>query len=373
MAGTRGSGISPVQQQYLDVLRSALWGGALNSLPEDIPGVLEIANQQKTRPLVLDALQKAGYEDPDCMILIYRTASSHVRINRAITFLVSLLRQNGIEPVLLKGQGIAVNYPEPMLRECGDVDLYVGPENFCKACGLILGLESAKVVEHAAESELHLSVQYKKVLVEIHQTSALLKDKKQNEYYQSIAGKGLSENLSPVIIDGAEVNTPADNFNAFYLFLHFLHHAIEGGIGLRQICDWALFLHSRAGRLDTSVIEQACGRLGISKCWQLYASIAVDYLGLPAAEMPFYKQGLAGQSAKVLALIFKDGNFGHSFDLKEGRPGGLLSGKLFSMKKILSRFGTLYSLYPEMRPMIFRVCAKYLFGGVSRISKDSVK
>ena len=369
MAGTRGSGISPVQQQYLDVLRSALWGGTLNSLPEDIPGVLEIANRQKTRPLVLDALQKAGYEDPESMILIYRNTSTHVKLNRNISRLVTLFREAGIDPVLLKGQGIALNYPEPMLRECGDIDLYVGQEQYESACALIKGQESTQQIE---ENKLHLTVKYNKAVVEIHRVSASLRNRKQNEYYQSIADKGLGENLCSVVIDGAPINTPADSFNAFYLFYHFLHHAIEGGIGLRQICDWALFLHSRAGRLDTSVIEQACGRLGISKCWQLYASIAVDYLGLPAAEMPFYKQGLAGQSAKVLALIFKDGNFGHSFDLKEGRPGGLLSGKLFSMKKILSRFGTLYSLYPEMRPMIKRVCAQYLFGGVSRISKDSV-
>ena len=130
MAGTRGSGIGPVQQQYLDVLRSAMWGGTLNSLPEDIPGVLDIANRQKTRPMVLDALQKAGYEDPESLTLIYRNTSTHVKLNRNISRLVALFREAGIDPVLLKGQGIALNYPEPMLRECGDIDLYVGPEQY---------------------------------------------------------------------------------------------------------------------------------------------------------------------------------------------------------------------------------------------------
>lgn len=369
MAGTRGSGISPVQQQYLDVLRSALWGGTLNSLPEDIPGVLEIANRQKTRPMVLDALQKAGYEDPESMILIYRNTSTHVKLNRIISRLVALFREAGIDPVLLKGQGVALNYPEPMLRECGDIDLYVGPEQYESACALIKGQESTKQIE---ENKLHLTVKYNNAVVEIHRVSASLRNKKQNEYYQSIAEKGLGENLCTVVIDGAPVNTPADSFNAFYLFYHFLHHAIDGGIGLRQVCDWTLFLHSRAGRLDTTVLDQALDRLGLRRAWQLYASIAVDYLGLPAAEMPFYTAGLAGQGAEVLSMIFEDGNFGRGFDLKEGRPAGLLSGKLYSFKKILKRFRTLYGLYPEMRPMIKRVCAQYLFGGVSRISKDSV-
>ena len=371
MAGTRGSGISPVQQEYLDVLRSAMWGEVLPSLPKDLEGVLRIADQQKTRPQVLDALQKAGYEDLESLNLIYRNTSTHVKTNRNIARLVTLLRAAGIEPVLLKGQGVALNYPEPMLRECGDIDLYVGPELYDKAFELVRSQESVR--EMKSLTEKHSILVYKGSIVEIHRESAITDSKRLNARFQSIADKGLSQNLVPVVINEVPVNTPADSFNAFYLFYHFLTHAVYGGLGLRQICDWTLFLHSRSGKLDTGEVGQALDSTGLRRAWQLYASVAVDYLGLPATEMPFYKAGLAGQGAKALGLIFEDGNFGQAMDFTKGRPKGLLSGKLFSMKKILNRFRTLYGLLADLRPLIFRVGMQYLFGGMGRVSEDSMK
>lgn len=353
------------------MLRSALWRTPAAHLPGDVAAVMEIAHTQRTRPLILDALQRAGWEDEAALDQIYKTASTHITLNRSIATLTQLLRGYGIDPILLKGQGVAVNYPEPMLRECGDIDFYVGTELYEKASALVRAQESVRELKSLTEK--HSILQFKGAVVEIHKESATTDLKRLNAKYLRLESEGLGLEAVPVEIGGVAVNTPADSFNAFYLFYHFLLHAIYGGLGIRQICDWILFLHSRAGRLDTSFAQRALETMGLRHAWQLYASVAVDFLGLPAAEMPFYVSGLEGTSARVLSLIFEDGNFGHAIDLTKGRPAGLLSGKLFSMKKILDRFRTLYALFPEVRPLIARVGAQYLFGGLGRISKDSVK
>ena len=120
MAGTRGSGIGPAEQAYLDTLGAALWGRAPEALPANVEAVLQIANLHKTRPLILNALQKAGLDDLDdkTWSLIYKTASLHLTLNRYLVRLVAFFEQNGIKTVLLKGAGVAANYPEPVLREC---------------------------------------------------------------------------------------------------------------------------------------------------------------------------------------------------------------------------------------------------------------
>ena len=371
MARARRAGISPVQQDYLDILRSALWGTEIGVIPSDIDGVLDIANVQKTRPLVLDTLQKAGYYEPKSLELIYRTASAHITMNRTVAQLVTLLRGNGIEPVLLKGQGVAQYYPESMLRECGDIDLYVGEESYAKACELIKGQATQAEIEGGTESGRHFNVKINGVYVEIHRASATIKNKRQNAFYQGIAGKGLSENLVPVTIDDVRVNTPADSFNAFYLFYHFVIHSVSGGIGLRQICDWVLFLHSRAGSLDTSVAGRALDELNLRDTWRLYASVAVDYLGLPSSQMPFYEAGYEKRAARVLSIILKEGNFGYAYYIKGEHPSGFVKGKWFTVKTILKRDLALFSLYPEMRRRVLGRIVKFLFGGISRIGKNS--
>ncbi|MBR5034792.1 MAG: nucleotidyltransferase family protein [Bacteroidales bacterium] len=372
MARTRDTGISPVQKEYLDILRSAIWGEKPSHIPEDVEGVLEIANLQKTRPLVLDALQKAGYEvtDPHDWDVIYRTTSAHISIDRTIGQLVSLFRGNGINPVLLKGQGIALNYPEPMLRECGDIDMYVGEEMYDKACALIDAQESVSKLEEESFTDKHYQVRMNGVYVEIHRAAEIIKDKKQNEYYQNLSRTGLSRDLIPITISGQSIDTPADSFNAFYLFHHFVIHSIFGGVGLRQICDWVLFLHSRAGKLDLSVTDNALTFFKLRDVWRLYASIAVDYLGLPAGEMPFYESGLNKRSSELLSLILEEGNFGYNFNLLEGRPSSMVSGKLYTMRILNKRYLKLYHLYPEMKSLIFRKHMEFLLGGIGRITKE---
>ena len=32
------------------------------------------------------------------------------------------------------------------------------------------------------------------------------------------------------------------NFNAVYILVHFLHHYWSGGVGLRQLMDWGLYV-----------------------------------------------------------------------------------------------------------------------------------
>lgn len=374
MAGTRGSGISPVQQEYLDILRSALWGQTPQNIPKDVEGVLAIADIQKTRPLILDALQKAGYEGigEDAWAVIYRNTASHLALNRFIAKLVPLFRESGIDPVLLKGQGVAVNYPEPVLRECGDIDLYVGEQKYQAACELLKSMADGSATSFESEKEKHYHLCINGVHVELHRYCDTSQIRRENVFLQSIADAGLSRDLVPVEIGEVSLNTPADSFNAFYLFYHIWHHFIFEGIGLRQFCDWTLFLHSRAGKLDTSVIEVALKKLHLQAPWQYFASIAVDYLGLPPSEMPFYKADCKERAADYLAIILQDGNFGHGSAVPSKRPSGSIAGKWHTISMILRKSRHLFGIFPELRPLLFLFAVGEVKAGINRTVKESL-
>ncbi len=46
------------------------------------------------------------------------------RMNAALKDLTGLFVNEGLRPVLQKGQGVAALYPDPSHRECGDIDFY---------------------------------------------------------------------------------------------------------------------------------------------------------------------------------------------------------------------------------------------------------
>ena len=49
----------------------------------------------------------------------------------------SALEEAGIKAVLMKGLGLAQYYPAVEQRQWGDIDLYVGPEQYHPACAVM--------------------------------------------------------------------------------------------------------------------------------------------------------------------------------------------------------------------------------------------
>jgi hypothetical protein len=73
----------------------------------------------------------------------YRHLRLAARVHeREIKHVVSLLRAEDIEPVLVKGWAVARLYPDRALRPYGDIDLCVRPDQFTKAEGVLKRLES---------------------------------------------------------------------------------------------------------------------------------------------------------------------------------------------------------------------------------------
>jgi hypothetical protein len=64
----------------------------------------------------------------------YRLHSIQAALHeRNIKLIISLLRENGVEPILVKGWAIARLYPEPGMRPYGDLDLCILPRDYSKA------------------------------------------------------------------------------------------------------------------------------------------------------------------------------------------------------------------------------------------------
>ena len=87
---------------------------------------------------------------------------------------------------------------------------------------------------------------------------------------------------------------------------------IEGGVGFRQLCDWAMFLHTYHKSIDTAELSKKLKEFHMESVWKEFGIIAVAILGLPADELPLAPANLepTRKTGKILDDIFASGNFG---------------------------------------------------------------
>ena len=96
---------------------------------------------------------------------------SHVKLNSVLNLVVEALTAQGIPHIILKGQGVAQNYPNPTSRTCGDIDLYVRIENYATAINTLHPL-SNNPEKKLEETIKHASVFIQGIDIEIHKIAA---------------------------------------------------------------------------------------------------------------------------------------------------------------------------------------------------------
>lgn len=362
------------QQTLLLLIGSALWNRPVDSLPEgcDWYAVYELAKKQTLTGLLADSIMLLPESSQPPADLLTRLRSfrinsirTHAMLNARLADVLEIFRSKGIEPVLFKGQGLASNYPDPTARQCGDIDLYVGRDY---AAAATVAYENFGFQDHDSESIKHLHMSYKGVEVELHKIAETLPSVSRNRKYQEWTLRHLyGSDLRTVDIGGCDVTLPPYQFDCIYVLNHLWHHFINGGIGLRQVCDWTVYLHSFHNKIDTSVLEHDLKEFGLLKVWKMFSYIAVNTLGLPEEECPLYDGTCSVTAMKILGYIFEEGNFGrHSSRITSPRPKGYVAGKLYSFRNTGSRYVRLSRIVPDFA---FSYFTSYLSSGIYHFFK----
>ena len=148
----------------------------------------------------------------------------------------------GHESSILKGQGVALYYDEPLrdLRQSGDIDIFVD-------CGLKGTIEIAhRLGVEKPEwdyKHLHLDV-FEDAEVEMHYRVEVLLNLRKNRRLQKWFREHETE-LFAHVNDNHNLNglvTPTVEFNVFYILLHIYRHFLYEGVGMRQIVDYYFVL-----------------------------------------------------------------------------------------------------------------------------------
>lgn len=308
------------EEIFFTLLRSALWNTPAclqcTISEEEWKRIYDISKEQTISGIMLDTVSKLheNQKPPKQLLLQWamlykRIQNSNIKANSILVELLAELKKNGIESYLLKGQGIAQNYPNPLNRICGDIDLYFTPGNFEKAMEYFSSKEEP-IEDHSEDS--HAETAYKGVKVELHKKNATFYTKRLQKRYNQISDKLILNSQTSVTINDKDIAVLPPLLNALQLLSHMLRHIITSGLGLRQVCDWVLFIDKNLCTIDKEEFITAMKELDLLGTYKAISAISVDYLGLPAEKVVCEITDKDKKEAKkVLNLIMWYGNFGH--------------------------------------------------------------
>lgn len=294
----------------------------VSELPEEIDweAIIKLAKIHAVLGIIIDSIQflpERQHPSGPALAKMNKFALGLIQANTVLensaAHLVTFLKQHGVNGVLLKGQGVARSYYRiPQMRHSGDIDFYVGKATYKKAVDLCLQ-KLVKDRNTCHETEQHFDFLMGGVPIELHRLASRIYTPSRNKRFQAWTAEQLehSANQRTVKIGNTDVNVPSYDFDAIFIFYHAWRHFIMGGIGLRQLCDWALIFHTHAGDIDTAALEENISRFGMTKGWKLFACIAVTHLGVPHDKMPLYDPAYCPKSEKILIDILAGGSFGY--------------------------------------------------------------
>jgi len=358
--------MTSAETQYFALLRAALWDApaAIDSAV-DWQGIMAIAAHHANNVLLSGAALQLpeGQRPPTemCQQMQFAMRSNLVkqmRLRQILFSAVQLLRKHDIEPVLLKGFGLASLYPNPNLRQFGDIDIFVGLDRFHEACALLRTLPGGYNWGGEVDAGHHYNIEFGQYPMEIHRVSADVADN-DHDVYAAIEHDGLAENPQRIQLDGTEISIPSKEFMVFFTFFHAWHHFLTSGVGWRQIADVAMTLHAYHGQLDLDQLHRWLTDMHLMQPWQTFGYLMVQQLGLPESEMPFHDAHCSRRAQKLYRRIMEEGNFRRENKYKKSKPRKAgLGRKIHSFVGVFVDYFHIAKVFPDAASRGLRAALK---------------
>lgn len=338
---------------FLFLLRAALWGQvpSLSKIDEsDWKKIVKIGKDQTVIGLLADVVASLPAELRPSLSVVQQIVSlvlsierQNYRMEQMLGELLSEFHQIGIYPILMKGQSVGRRYLHPEHRVCGDIDLL-----FTSAKDLQRANEWA--LQHAEWTddfyEKHLAYRWKGVVVEHHAHLSSLASGHYDKRWKDIVATELANTneLPQIDIGGTSVYELPPTLYAFFLLIHKCEHVMEDGLGVRQVCDWTMFLQAEAPHIDAKKFQEWLDILDLRPLANAFGQIIVDDLGMEESCLPFPLVRNHKYYQLLLTTIFEGGNFGKNLYPYKGKVGKLHDmWRTFWIK--MPRYARLYQLW----------------------------
>lgn len=309
----------------------AMLRAALFDRPLDLPGELDWAAADQELRLQgvlmlcgdvtaqLDSVPDELQTKWSCMLV--QQIKRYYAIMARQSELVSLLREAGIEPVILKGTATAAYYPKPEYRPIGDVDLMVRPEQYEDALRLMLE-NGYQAVHQYDVADRHVEMLKAGVYFELHRYFATYHDA---EHASAMDAAIYAAMDAPVVRESEGYSFPALPPLAMgLLLLEHINHHIVAELGLRQVSDWAVFVSRQVNdEYWSSEFCAAARSVGLETLAVTVTRMCQIYLGLPEEDCTWCAGADARLCDELMEYILECGEFGRKEE-RDGRAANMI-------------------------------------------------
>ena len=310
--------LSPDSQALPECAARICWADLLQFAKKQ--SVVGVYWQGVKRMSVLETNRPSEDDVMDWMVEVSKIAKRNRKVNATAVKVVRDFQQKGFKTCVLKGQGNALLYPDPLSRTPGDIDIYVHPKGHGedwindeaavnRVIGYCKGLDaSARAVYH------HIDIPaVDKVPVEVHYRPTWMNAPAHNRRLQKTLAALLSQagGTEHVTLPGdvGQIVIPGFRFNVIFQLSHILNHLLHEGVGLRQLIDYYYLLRSHECKenerawLNKKLKDCGLWRISGAVSWMLSVE-----LGLPQTSLVTPPNELYGK--QLMREMIAGGNFG---------------------------------------------------------------
>lgn len=228
-----------------------------------------------------------------------------------------VLRHQGFEASILKGQGVARYYPDDdvvemsILRQTGDIDIWMWPKgDWNLSHDERVRIIAAYAQKHGAKEKLcyhHIDMKPAKGFdLEAHFTPSWMYSPFNNHKLQRWFSESAPEQMKH--------DFSTTSFNLIYLLIHIFRHLFREGIGLRQVLDYYFVLRqANEEQVDKKAILAQLKSMGLGRFTAALMWILQAKFGMP--DDLLLCQGNSKEGEFLLSEIMLSGNFGQ-FDTR---------------------------------------------------------
>ncbi len=336
------------EQYFLELLRIFVGNcSSMSSSPTDYEWqeIYLLAQKHALQGIVFDAIAIIPNQQKPPKQLLFRWLYSVLEIekkNKLLNIraeqLTEMLVTKHIDNCILKGQPLALYYPNPLRRVPGDIDIWLqgGRKNIVNFLKNI-NIPTGEIVYHHVDAEI-----FDDVDVEIHFRPSWLWNPVRNYRLQKWFKKEASvqmHNVTSFVDSEKSIYNPTRDFNAVYLLLHIYRHFFDEGIGLRQLTDY-YFCIKKPG--NNAEVRKELAKFGLLDFASAMMFVQKEVFGL--SHDFFIVQPDSKRGRVLLNEILHAGNFGrHDTRVSQNYQKRTL-GNLFRKLRRNLRF---FLLYPD--------------------------
>ena len=343
------------QHVLLEAIKASLFGSTF-SYPDDTDwdAVIKEAESQTVMGLISPVIP-ADDKSKDS-----RTAH-YIRLLYEQDKLLRMLEEHNIPCVILKGCAAAVYYPKPSLRTMGDVDFLVPRSQFDAAMKLMES--NGYVYSHGKGDDGGLAFQSRHI--------GYFKNGIEFELHHHFSSKGFNiddilenaiQNRAYKELCGFRFPVLPETENGLVLLGHMNQHMLTDHLGLRQIIDWEMYVHSV---LNSEKWEEEFApiakEIGFYKLAVNVTRMCEKHLGLPET-IERHDSAIEEIADKMMENLLTYGNFGRKQSSRSDDSGERIRTVLGDIKSrgLFSYFQdngqetwALCKKHPRLKPIAF--------------------